>query len=95
MRKLKYEELLPTDVKVTVINSWKLMDDTKNGMRDAGGGLDMTCRFQLRSDITQLEKALKKADSPKAGPADFEKLQHAYLRLKTSYEHILQDTDMW
>ncbi len=81
-------DALTNEQKILVVNGWDLLDRTQEKASRVRG-MDMTWRMQLRSDCKALEKALKEMEKNPSDAAD-KKLQQAYLRLKTSAEHILE-----
>ena len=54
--------------------------------------MDMTWRFQLRSDSKALEKALREMEKSPT-QKNYEKLQRAFTVLRTSAQHILSASD--
>ena len=88
-RPIENGDALPVETRVCIINAVDLIRKTREAMREEGGGLDMTCRFQLNSDMSLVEKAIAKADSPRSGEKEFHELDTAVQRLRTSAENIL------
>lgn len=80
-------DALTSEQKILVVNGWDLLDRTREESAKVRG-MDMTWRMQLRSDMKALEKALKTMEKDTSGSSQ-KKLEDAYLRLKTSAEHIL------
>ena len=87
--KIKHADTLPLETKVALINALDMVKQTREAMREEGGGLDLTCRFQLNSDISAVEKAAEKADSPRSGEKELKELETALIRLQTSAGNIL------
>lgn len=81
-------DALTSEQKILVVNGWDLLDRTQEEASKVRG-MDMTWRMQLRSDCKALEKALKALEKDASAAAQ-KKLEDAYLRLRTSAEHILQ-----
>ena len=84
-------DALTSEQKILVVNGWDLLDRAREESAKVRG-MDMTWRMQLRSDMKALEKALKTMEKDASGSSQ-KKLEDAFLRLKTSAEHILRYED--
>ena len=85
------ENALTDEQKVLIVNGWALLDRTTERASKVRG-MDMTWRFQLRSDSKALEKALREMEKSPT-QKNYEKLQRAFTVLRTSAQHILSASD--
>ena len=86
---VKNAEKLPVETRVLIVQAMDLLDRVEEKMKKKGMDVDMTCRFQLKSDIRALEKAIMKADQKAPAAREAGALREAFLRLKTSAAGIL------
>ena len=80
-------EALSNEDKILIVNGWDLLEKTQERASKVRG-MDMTWRFQLRSDCKAMEKALQNVEKSPS-EKNLKQLGDAYLRLKTSAENIL------
>ena len=80
-------EALSNEDKILIVNGWDLLEKTQERSSKVRG-MDMTWRFQLRSDCKALEKALQNVEKSPTEAA-IRKLKDACVRLQTSADNIL------
>lgn len=79
---------LPPEVKILIVQGQTLVEETRKKVKERGWEVDLTGKMQLKTDCTEVEKAIKKI-SKKNGPKEQKALELAVIRLQTTSQGLL------
>lgn len=89
MKKENDRNNLPPDQKIAIVQGQSLVDKTRERMKKQARDIDMTCKAQLRSDCSAVERCIKKLFRGKEIEKSAKELDLAVIRLQTSANNIL------
>lgn len=90
MKKVDYNELLSTEMKLLIVQGQTLVSQTNKRVSEQFQNVDLICRLQLRDDCKAVERFIKKFKKGKVTDGDMEELSKAMTRLQTSADAILK-----
>ncbi len=90
---IDYEKLnaLPTDKKLVIIRSLKLVEETRARMKEQGVDVSLPYRMQLKYDCEDIERRIKSFEKGKIPRKKWEQFKYKTEVLITESENIL----MW
>lgn len=90
MNHSKNMNMLPSELKIQIVNAQALLDETRREMKEKSVDIDLTGKLQLRDDCAYLERLLHKFAKGKTNPKMEEDLKNAVIRLQTTYYNLLR-----
>lgn len=80
---------LSPERKMLIVNAQTLVDETRIGIKEKGYLIGLVGKGQLKDDCKVIDRLIKKIRKGKAKDKDFQELELAVVRLKTTSEGIL------
>ena len=80
---------LSPEVKLMVVNGQTLIEKAKTGIKEKGYLIGLVGKGQLKDDYKAVERLIKKIQKGKAKEKDYQELELAIVRLKTTTDGVL------